>query len=164
MSGFYFCCMDITVSKNKVYNEVAKTTSYTGAKKMAGDESAYERIFTTDEDQLMLERFWMECCNEATNEFRPFIVSVTEQNDSETISLENNYTATLSMPSAFDENLVTSMQNSLFSFFVNSISGKWYKMTNKEEYDSYLKDAHTNLMDVRSKLYYRKKPTRKKIV
>lgn len=163
ISGIYFCCMEITVNKKKVYDEVAKSTSYTGAK-MAGDELAYERIFTTDEDQLMLERFWMECCNDATNEFRPFITSVTEQGDSGVISLGNNYTATLALPSSFDENLIPSMQNSLFSYFVNSISGKWYKMTNKEEYDSYLKDAHTNLMDVRSKLYYRKKPTRKKIV
>lgn len=153
--------MDITVNKKKVYDEVAKSTSYTGAK-MAGDELAYERIFTTDEDQLMLERFWMECCNDATNEFRPFITSVTEQGDSGVISLGNNYTATLALPSSFDENLIPSMQNSLFSYFVNSISGKWYKMTNKEEYESYLRDAQTNLLDVRSKLYYRKKPTRKK--
>jgi hypothetical protein len=45
----------LTVNKEKVYEEVAKTTSYTGAK--MDDELAYDRIFTTDEDKSMLERF-----------------------------------------------------------------------------------------------------------
>ena len=50
------------IQKDTVYNEVAKTTSYTGAK-MEGDEGAYDRIFTTDEDKIMLERFWNESKN-----------------------------------------------------------------------------------------------------
>lgn len=50
------------VSINEVYQEVAKTTSYTGAK-MDTDENAYDRIFTTDEDKTMLERFWNESKN-----------------------------------------------------------------------------------------------------
>ena len=45
----------LTVNKESVYEEVAQTTSYTGAK--MNDELAYNRIFTTDEDKSMLERF-----------------------------------------------------------------------------------------------------------
>ena len=45
----------LKIKKEDVYNEVAKTTSYTGAK--MEDDAAYERIFTTAEDKTMLERF-----------------------------------------------------------------------------------------------------------
>ena len=40
----------LTVNKESVYEEVAQTTSYTGAK--MDDELAYNRIFTTDEDKV----------------------------------------------------------------------------------------------------------------
>lgn len=45
----------LTVNKESVYEEVAQTTAYTGAK--MDNELAYNRIFTTDEDKSMLERF-----------------------------------------------------------------------------------------------------------
>lgn len=54
--------IEFQIAKGEVYNEVAKTTSYTGAK-MENDEDAYDRIFTTDEDKAMLERFWNESKN-----------------------------------------------------------------------------------------------------
>ena len=48
----------LTTDKNDVYEEVAKTTSYAGAK--TDDATAYDKIFTTDADKEMLERFWQE--------------------------------------------------------------------------------------------------------
>ena len=40
----------LLIDKAKVYEEVAQTTAYTGAK-MDGDEKAYERISTIDGDR-----------------------------------------------------------------------------------------------------------------
>lgn len=65
------------VLREKVYEEVAQTTSYTGDK-MTGDEGAYERIFTTDEDQGQLERFWRECSAAFCEKMRRFLVSDKE--------------------------------------------------------------------------------------
>ena len=65
--------IELTVNKANVYDEVAKTTSYTG-QKMQGDATAYDRIFTTDDDRMMLERFWVEACNGATEQFKPFLL------------------------------------------------------------------------------------------
>lgn len=48
----------LTIDKENVYWKVAQTTFYTGAKTKMDDNGAYERIFTTDDDKLMLERFW----------------------------------------------------------------------------------------------------------
>ena len=81
----------LTVNKAYVYDEVAKTTAYTGAK-MKDDADAYDRIFTTDEDRMMLERFWVEACNGATEEFKQFIVNVSDQPESHGVELDKNYT------------------------------------------------------------------------
>ena len=149
----------ITVTKADVYDEVAKTTSYSGSK-MTDDKTAYQRIFTTDEDRLMLERFWSESCNAATEQLKPFIVSVSSASDGHAVDLTHDYVVTLSLSSAFDINLSDSISSGLFSFFVSAIVSKWFKFTNKSEADGYGADALSMLADVMRKIYYRKKPTR----
>ena len=97
----------LSVNKENVYNEVAKTTSYTGAK--MDDEAAYDRIFTTEEDKTMLERFGDESKNTICNSMKKFLVNEKESNDT--------YTLTLNLSASFDESLLESMERSLFSFF-----------------------------------------------
>ena len=149
----------LTVSKQLVYDEVAKTTSYTGAK-MQGDDAAYDRIFTTDSDRSMLERFWTEACNAATEQLKKFIVEVSDNSEGSTIDLSRDYVVGLELSSSYDNNLTESVQASLFSFFVSVIVSKWYKFTNKEETESYAADAVGMMNDVMGKIFYRKKPVR----
>lgn len=148
-----------TVNKANVFTEVAKTTSYTGVKK-AADGSLYEQIFTTDEDRLLLERFWNEAANTATELFKPFLVSVSSAVQAHGVNLANNYVAQLSLSSSYDTSLTDSAQSSLFSFFVNFIVGKWYRFANKEEAQEFELEAESKIQDVKSKIYYKKKPTR----
>lgn len=147
------------VNKMRVYNEVAKTTSYTGAK-MTDDESAYGRILTSDEDRLMLERFWNEACNAATGTFRQFLVSVTSSAESHCMKLESNYEVTILPAGNYDTALNDSIQSSLYSFFVNYIVSRWYRFANKGEVEAYNTEASDMLEDVRMKLYHRKRPER----
>lgn len=151
--------IELTVNKANVYDEVAKTTSYTG-QKMQGDATAYDRIFTTDDDRMMLERFWVEACNGATEQFKPFIVSVSDQPVSHGVELDKNYVVKLELSNSYDESLNGSIGTSLFSYFVAMIVSKWYKFTNKGESESYGTDAVGAIDDVMRKIYYRKKPTR----
>lgn len=143
--------ISLTVNKAAVYDEVAKTTSYAGAK-MQDDEGAYERIFTTDDDRMMLERFWVEACNGATERLKQFITGVTDGAE--------GYDVRLEMSGSFDVNLRDSMETSLHSYFVGYIVAKWFKFTNKGESESYAGDAAGAMDDVMRKVYYRKKPTR----
>lgn len=151
----------IDIDKSAVYEEVSKTTSYTGAK-MTDDDNAYLRIFTTDEDRLMLERFWSEACNVATDLLKPFLQDgmVMQNNGYTSAYPSNNFSAELHLPNNFNSSVLSSMKNSLVNFFVSAIVGKWYKFTNKEESETYLAEAGKMLEDVRRKLYHRNKPTR----
>ncbi len=139
-----------TIDKKSVYEEVAQTTSYTGAK--MDDENAYDRIFTTDEDQSMLERFWSESKNTVCNTTKKLLTSESET--------DGVFTLALQLSASFDEALTESMQRSLFSFFVMNITAKWYTFTNKQEATGYATEAATYLEDIMRKAYFKKKPIR----
>lgn len=138
------------INKDTVYKEVAKTTSYTGAK--MDDDTAYDRVFTTDEDKVMLERFWDESKNTICNSLRKILVSEQEHN--------GEYRLILGLSNSFEESLLSSMQRSLFSFFVMNITAKWYTFTNKSEATGYAAEAATNIDDIMRKAFFKKKPTR----
>jgi hypothetical protein len=101
----------------------------------------------------MLERFWTEACNGATEEFKQFILEVSDPTG-------DTYTVALELSSSFDKNLKSSIETSLFSYFVNSIISKWNKFANKGESESYATDADAAMLDVRSKIFFKKKPKR----
>ena len=140
----------MTIDKESVYEEVAQTTSYTGAK--MDDEDAYERIFTTDDDKSMLERFWNESKNTIANSLKRILL-----NEQET---DGTYSLQLGLSSSFDEALTDSMRRSLFSFFVMNITAKWYTFTNKQEATGYASEAATYIDDIMRKAFFKKKPSR----
>ena len=141
---------ELRVNKERVYNEVAKTTSYTGAK--MDDDAAYDRIFTTAEDKAMLERFWDESKNLLAGSMKELLVEEGET--------DGVYTLRLRLSSSFNEGLLESMERSMQSFFVMNITAKWYTFTNKEEATSYAAEAASNVDDIRRKAFFKKKPVR----
>ncbi|MBR1792085.1 MAG: hypothetical protein IJ764_00385 [Bacteroidales bacterium] len=148
----------INVNKMRVYDEVAKTTSYIGAK--MPDAESYDHMFTTDEDRLMLERFWTEAASGATEQLKPFVSSVAPQQVSQRIDIESDYTVRLNISGRFNTAMQESMETSLFSYFVNFVISRWCRLTYAEAEAAYMADAAGALSDVMRKLYFKKKPTR----
>lgn len=154
----------LTVNKADVYDEVAKTTSYVGAKSLGdGDAAVYDRMFVADADRTMLERFWTEACNGATEMMKRYVVSVSDQSESREVAMDKDYSVTLAISERFDTALRGGMETSLFSYFVNAIVAKWFRMTNRTDAEAYATDAASCLMDVESKMYHRKAPVRKEV-
>lgn len=163
--------IDITIKavKADVLNEVARTTAYEGKK--ASDEGAYERIFTTEEDRSMLQRFWDEAASAITESMKRFVTSV---NDSYTESVTEDgktttvdvpaYVADLEVSSSYDTALTPSVEKSLFSYFVNAIVSKWNNFVKADGVARYEQEANDNMTDIMSKLFYKKKPTRIRLV
>lgn len=69
-----------------------------------------------------------------------------------------DYSVTLQVSVAFDKELTPSVEASLRSFFIVSITGKWYVFANKVEAKEYFTEAGELIEDVRRKLYSRKRP------
>ena len=147
--------MEITLSikQSDVFREVAQTTSYTGAK-MDDDANAYERITTVDEDQTELKRFWDESRAEVAQAFLRMLVSEGMAQDDDT------YNLVLNVSVAFDSALQPGMELGLFSYFVQSITAKWYVFTNKKEAGEFASVGKKILDDVKEKAHFKKKPVR----
>lgn len=149
----------LTVSKEDVYNEVAKTTAYIGMK-MQGDDDAYERIFTTEGDRDMLERMWVEACNTATDALKQFATSVSGHETSSTAKTDDDYVVTLGVSSRYDDTLTQGIEAGLANFFVAALVSKWCTLTDKGEAASYGTDAQALLSDVVGKIYHKRRPER----
>lgn len=146
--------VSISIGKADVLDEVAKTSAYIGSKKVEQKEGAYDRIFVTTEDRQMLERFYSEGRNALTNLLKRFIVGAS--NDS-----SDGYSVVLTMSSRFDEAITDSMKGSMTSFLVNYIIGKWCEIANKDDAKTYADTAAALLEDVKEKVFYKVKPSRK---
>lgn len=145
----------LTIPQNAVYEEVKITTSYTGAKSNDA-QGAYTQIRTTTSDQeTALTRFWFEATSEVTSLLKPFLISYSLEADG-----GEGYTAELEMPSNFDPNLTGSIETSLRSYFVDSITASWFRYCNRNDVQSYEHSAEAALIDARAKLYHRTKPRR----
>lgn len=178
----------LTVNKEDVMREVAVTTAYTGAK-MDKDENALQRISTVDEDESHLERFWEESRADLSQELIGLVsfegmttpgtgiadpthpvnpdpgnpaspASPANSDNTGSTTVTQRYELRLDVSKSFDTVLLPSMGSSLFSYFVQSITAKWYVYTNKEEAGAYADKAQTLLDDIHRKAMYKKKPSR----
>ena len=140
----------LTVSREDVYSEVEKTTEYTGAKMMHADEGAHDRLSVTEADHELLSRFFDEAAGVATNECKRFVDEVTLD--------EAGYEARLSMSDSYDEHLSDSIRTSLRNFFVAAVIAKWCKIVGSDAGAAYTADATAAMLDVRSKIFNRKRP------
>uniref|UniRef100_UPI0025CF1A7E hypothetical protein n=1 Tax=Prevotella sp. TaxID=59823 RepID=UPI0025CF1A7E len=146
----------LTITKSNVYEEVAKTTAYIGAKnKLEDGKSAFDQVFVTDADLTMIERFFNESLDALRNVLKRFISGGS--------GVGGTITWQLDMPSRFDDNLLSSINSSANSFLVNSIIGKWCEITANDKVKEYADNAAALLLDIKDKAFFKKKPTRTKI-
>nr|DAQ19648.1 MAG TPA: hypothetical protein [Caudoviricetes sp.] len=146
----------LTITKSDVYEEVAKTTAYIGAKnKLEDGKSAFDQVFVTDADLTMIERFFNESLDALRNVLKRFISGGS--------GVDGTITWQLEMPSRFDDNLLESINSSSNSFLVNSIIGKWCEITANDKVKEYADNAAALLLDIKDKAFFKKKPTRTKI-
>lgn len=146
----------LTITKSDIYEEVAKTTAYIGAKnKLEDGKSAFDQVFVTDADLTIIDRFFNESLDSLRNVLKRFISGVSVADVTITWQLE--------MPSRFDDNLLESIKSSANSFLVNSIIGKWCEITANDKVKKYADNAAALLLDINDKAFFKKKPTRTKI-
>ena len=140
----------LTVGREDVYSEVEKTTEYTGAKMMHADKGAHDRLSVTEADRELLSRFFDEAAGVVTDECKRFVDEVTLD--------EAGYEARLSMSDSYDEHLSDSIRTSLRNFFVAAVIAKWCKIVGSDAGAAYSADATAAMLDVRSKIFNRKRP------
>lgn len=145
--------LTLSIEKSNIYNEVAKTTSYIGAK--ADDaQIMYDRVFTTDDDKALLERYYNEALSTLLNALKRVCV-ITDK------TLSTNIEITASGHA--DGTLLKTLDSTIQFYLVNYIVAKWSEVANKAEVDRYSATAASLLKDIVDKVFYKVRPTRKKV-
>lgn len=111
--------MTIGVSKDVVYNEVAKITAYIGAKMKNGE--AFSNVAVVEENKEILDTFWIE----AKNLFRMLIRKYYIEDKETSIGGNNTTVFSLNQPDNLQENLTTSFNELVILFFVRYIVWRW---------------------------------------
>ena len=142
----------IEISQPDVYDEVAKTTDYTGTKLMDADSGARERILATDCDLETLERFWEEAATAASESMKEMLLKEKRY--------DGGYKVTLEVGTQFNPALATSIEKALRIFFIVSITGQWFKFANKEEAADYFAQGAEQLAAIERMLSHRIRPKR----
>lgn len=145
----------ISINKDEVYEEVAKTTAYIGGKNLdANGKSLYDQVFVTDADREMLEGYW----NAAIGDVSVALDSVLAYQNS--YSGEEEETFGLRVSNLFNESLVKTLETTAFSYVVNKVVAEWCLVVSKDKAEDYLSKANALLVKMDAILYMRKRPTR----
>ena len=154
--------LSITINKVAVYNEVAKITSYEGARSIpGGEEISYDRIFTSDGDMELLEQYWGLSCASLLDELKAFLSSSSGVSVLNGVDLRSNLSIKLSLPSACPVSLDKSIEVNLFGAIVYSILGRWYGIVKPDKVQDSLDRSSSYLKRATDSMYYKKRPTYK---
>lgn len=139
-----------TVVKDKVLEEVAKTTAYLGAKNdNKNDGKNYETIATVDADNDMLERFWKEACQDLTLILKRFIKQDC------VMDYDSDYKVDVQMNPSFNDAFVPTIRDLMNSFAVETVTAKWLGLMKLSDEGglSHLQVQHeTNATNIKDKL------------
>lgn len=129
----------IEINKDKIFDEIAKRTSYIGAK--SKDDKDYDRIFVSDEN----EEFFETIFNLAHSECKEFLFQFTKEEmfpdfkqEADTIDgvlqETSDYNITLSLPKHFSHTTITLLTNLINEYITCRLLSEWIMITQPESH------------------------------
>lgn len=148
----------VYIKKSVIYNEVAKITSYIGAKRIDADQNVYERVFSTEDDRELLERYWREAKSDLTDIVSRWLVGSSKVDNSQVVDDAEVWEITLNMPHTFHLQMVDALDEDIHSFMIHSIIFKWLSVSEPKEAEYYHVQMMSKKESITKKLMYRIKP------
>lgn len=143
----------VKVSKERVYDEVAKLTSYIGSKIVIDGQPLYNKVFTTPEDAELLDRFWIASVEELVDTTRHFFSLRFEEADGIACIV-------VDLPKDFDLNKERSLSTKAEEFCINRILTEWLTISVPDQVELYATKAQSALAIFKSALHSRRIPQR----
>lgn len=138
----------ITLDKEAIYTEVKKLAAYSGKKQTdATDDVTYDVMHITKAEEEMLDQYWNEAKDTLMDVLKPFVKEIT----AEGIMLE--------MSASWDPNLAPTMQGTVDEAMKSLITEKWFRLNMAKNTELEKADANNKLVELRRKLYWKKRPT-----
>lgn len=132
--------IQIGISKAAVMAEIERKTNYTGRKRV-GDEDAYDRIRTIDEDREELDNFFDEVRVELVSGLSGRITD--ESDDGECYNVE------MEVDDSFRLMFKKVLEKALFNVFVYGILARWSRYVDAKEMESNAKLSADSIDSIR---------------
>ena len=146
----------ITISKDSVYEEVAKATAYLGAKNVdANGKNLFDQVFVTDADKAMLEGYWADAIKNLVFALQRNVGKVNELGDE-----EGSVGIGLGMTDNWNEKLKGALDECLKQYVTNKVLADWCAVSYKDMAEQYVAKATEQLQEMGNLVYARKRPTR----
>lgn len=157
--------INLRLDKRLTLDAVAHATAYIGQRHIGikEGEPIFDKVFATDEDRMMLSRYWHEATARCTDLFKPFIASVSQHDLGARLDLNEDYEVRLELPSSFDEQLASSLGEQMHRYASEYISARWLSLLGHTDYQRKEAEAERIYTLMRSALYHRSKPKRKQV-
>lgn len=152
--------MNITINilKSSMLNEVGKLTAYVGAKNT--DEkgvNTYDKVFATNDDAVLLERFWREAKSDITDKLSRHIITpekpITITDDD--VDTTEQYQIELHLPDNYNTAMIAPLNDEIYNYMANTIISKWFGITNRGDEERYSSYAANSLAKIHSYLLRR---------
>lgn len=144
--------MTITISKEKIYEEVARATLYTGAKHPEGDPAMLSRVAVIDADRPLLSRF----CDEALTSARLTLRQVLDSASSD----DDTITLVFRLSPASDDTLTAGLADSLTDYLETAVIARWLAFSDKAGAAICADEARILLDECLRKALYKRRPSR----
>lgn len=146
--------LKLTIRRPALYAEVARTTSYMGAKQAPevnpGDH--FDRMAVIDADHTLLDRFANEAVSALAERLKG-IVTATDLS-SEDISVS------LSLSKSYDDSLSASVEGNFEAYMRAAVTSRWLRIVSPGKETSWLTEPERLASEIISALYHRNPPKR----
>ena len=154
----------IDIEKAYVLDEVAKLSSYAGAKLIEADPGAVDRIMATDADLETMDRFWDETISALEERLKDhlvkseFVYGGTDTADGTTTQEADTQRMTLSVGTRMSGAIEDSLRKSIQGYCISSMAEMWYALANKDGVEEQLQKLNEKLKSSLYTIYSRKRP------
>lgn len=153
----------ITISRDKVYESVAKETVYVGGRSIAADEATYDKVFVTDDDRQMLDNMYRDICQSLNAMFAEFLTATTETSANPSVR-DKDYSITLTLPDNSNGTVLTTIDSDIYSFVTNALLAGWLSKIGIESAALYQEEAKSMSDTILHKIYARRRTRYKEVV
>ena len=153
----------ITLYMSELVYDVQNKTYLTGRSRKSGnndEEVANMQANDDDEDANQVIRSIQSAYGTLKTKLSEWIDSENSTATNEQIDPTKNIVIVRSMPSNYNQATLEAITNACHSYIVNTATGDWFQITNKDDAKDYFDKATNDLADIREAVNKRVRPVR----
>ncbi len=144
----------LTVSRSRLYADVARTTAYLGVKQAPADKPGehFDRLAVIDGDKALLDRFSNEAALALVEQVKGCVADIDLGEEVITLSL--------SLSDGYDTCLTVSVAGNFEAYMAAFVTARWLRLTLPEKEEAWMAEARRLLTEISAAIYHRNPPRR----